>query len=391
MTLGTLHAQLENRQDPMLAEIERLCVINSGTFNPEGGRKVGDLLLDMFGNIQGVWARKIASKEGFAPHLVVGTEAARDSSEGAIAIVGHLDTVFPPGTFEGFSYDGQIARGPGVLDMKGGLVVALEALRALSRIGALAKMKVRLAVVSDEEVGSPEGRPLLQKELAGAACALVLEAGRKADAIITSRKGSAGVIAKSFGRAAHAGNAHKEGANAIWALAKLIDAAQGFTNYEKGITLNVGTVSGGQSKNTVPDSAQAAIDFRFIKTADGEAVLSALHDEAKRASEAVLGTRIELSGGMARSPLERTPENVALYKEYAECAKHVGLGDGEAPLVGGGSDASSTSAIGIASIDGLGPRGTGFHTKEELIEASSLVPKAEAMARFLLAKSSISL
>jgi glutamate carboxypeptidase len=371
----------------MLAEIERLCMVNSFTDNPPGGRKVGELLAEIAAAIPGLWARRIESESGrYAPHWLFGTKAAEASAEGAVAIVGHLDTVFPPGTFEGFRYDGEIARGPGVLDMKGGLVVALEALRALDRAGQLERMKVVLAIVSDEEVGSAEGKVLLQRELRGAACALVLEAGRKADAIITSRKGTAGVSAKSLGKAAHAGNAHKEGANAIWALARFIDLAQGLTDYERGVTVNAGKVTGGQGKNTVPDMAEALLDFRFVTTEDGEATMEALREAAKKAAEGVPGTHIEIKGGIARAPLERTEANVALYKEYAAHAVAAGLGGGEAPLMGGGSDASSTSEIGIPSIDGMGPRGTGFHTKDELIEASTLVPKAEALARFLLAR-----
>ncbi len=379
--------ELHGRQDPMLAEIERLVMVSSFTDHAAGGNKVGEMLAEMCASIPHLWARRVASESHrFAAHWLFGTKATEASAEGAVAIVGHLDTVFPPGTFEGFRYDGAIARGPGVLDMKGGLVVALEALRALDRAGKLEDLKVVLAIVSDEEVGSPEGRPLLQRELRGASCALVLEAGRKGDAIITSRKGTAGVAAKAHGKAAHAGNAHKEGANAIWALARFTDLAQSLTDYERGVTVNVGKFTGGQGKNTVPDAAEALLDFRFITTADGEATMTALTGAAARAALAVPGTHIDLTGGIARSPLERSEANVALYREYAECAKAAGLGHGEAGLVGGGSDASSTSAIGIPSIDGLGPRGTGFHTKEELIEAATLVPKAEAIARFLLGR-----
>lgn len=387
--LSAVTAELAHRQDVMLAEIERLCIVSSFTDHPAGGNKVGEILAELCAPIPHLWTRRIPSESGrFAAHWLFGTKGAEASAEGAIAIVGHLDTVFPPGTFEGFRYDGAIARGPGVLDMKGGLVVAIEALRALDRAGHLEDAKVVLAIVSDEEVGSPEGRPLLQRELAGAACALVLEAGRKGDMVITSRKGTAGVTARSFGKAAHAGNAHKEGKNAIWALARFVDRAQELTDYERGITVNAGKFTGGQGKNTVPDAAEALLDFRFVTTRDGEATMAALQQAAALA--AVPGTHIELSGGIARTPLERTAENVALYREYAKCAKSAGLGDGEAPLVGGGSDASSTSAIGIPSIDGLGPRGTGFHTKEELIEAATLVPKSEAIARFILGRSQAS-
>lgn len=372
----------------MLEGIERLVRVNSFTGNLEGGREVGDRLAAELSSIEGVSVRR-APSERYAPHLIASTRAAEASSEGCIALVGHLDTVFPPGTFEGFRVEGDIARGPGVLDMKGGLVVAIEALRALAAAGALGSIAVRFVIVSDEEVGSPEGQGVIEREARGAAAALVFEAGRKADMVITARKGTAGLKAVAAGRAAHAGAAHQSGANAIWALAKLIDRAQGLTDYGRGVTVNVGKVSGGQSKNTVPDAAEALLDFRFERDADGLAMLEAIRAAAAEAAAAVPGTSLSIEGHIARHPLERTAANVALYQEYAACARAAGLGDGEAPLVGGGSDASTTAGMGIASIDGMGPRGTGFHTKEELIEISSLGPKAEALARFLLGRARV--
>ncbi len=270
--------------------------------------------------------------------------------------------------------------------MKGGLVAAIEALRALAAAGALDRAKVRFAIVSDEEVGSPEGQLVLRRELAGAACALVLEAGRAGDAIITARKGTGSARVVAAGKAAHAGNAHDKGANAIRALARFIDRAQGLTDYARGVTVNAGTIGGGQSKNTVPDHATAALDFRFERIADGEATFDALRAAALAAAAGVPGTNLTLEGGPARLPLERTEANVALCREYAAHARAAGLGDGESPLLGGGSDASTTAAMGVPSIDGLGPRGSGFHTRDELIEVATLVPKAEAMAAFIAAR-----
>lgn len=384
---STAIGHLGPRREAMLDAIRALVEVNSYTENKEGGARVGAMLADTAASIPGVFVRKIPSPSGkFADHWLFGTAAAQGTSEGAIAVVGHLDTVFPPGTFEGFRRDETLAYGPGVLDMKGGLVAAFEAISAVAHAGALADLPILFAVVSDEEVGSPEGRPILQQALSGASAALVLEAGRKGDAIITARKGTAGVRARAKGRAAHAGNAHKEGANAIWALAKFVDGAQGLTRYEQGITVNVGKISGGQSKNTVPDGAEAAFDFRFERVTDGEAVMARFQELAAASAAAVPGTEIALEGGIARIPLERSEANLALLREYGACAAAAGLGCGESPLVGGGSDASSTSQIGIASIDGLGPRGTGFHTKEERIEIASLVPKAEALARFFLGR-----
>lgn len=389
MSPGTKHIfnllkAIEGRRGEMLALIERLVLQNSFTENPAGGTVVGEMLAEAFCSVPGLSGQAFeSSSKRFAPHWVFTTPAAGDNSKGCIALVGHLDTVFPPGSFEGFHIEGNIARGPGVLDMKGGLVVMLEALRVLSQFNLIDKIPIRIVIVSDEEVGSPEGRPLIQEHLKDAACALVFEAGRKNDLVITARKGTAGLKAAAIGKAAHAGNAHKEGANAIWALAKFIDCAQQLTDYGRGITVNVGKVSGGQSKNTVPDAAEAHLDFRFEHQRDGEATLLALQQAAERAMAAVPGTSVVVGGSLGRAPLEKTPENTALYQAYAACAKEAGLGYGEAPLVGGGSDASSTAAIGIPSIDGLGPRGTGFHTKDELIEIDSLVPKAAALALFL--------
>ncbi|HEY4122222.1 MAG TPA: M20/M25/M40 family metallo-hydrolase [Byssovorax sp.] len=378
-----IRAALAGREDAMLDRIARLVELNSFTDNREGGARVAAILAAELASVPGVSVETIAS-DRFAPHLVATTQRAREKGfDGGVAIVGHLDTVFPPGTFEGFRVDGDIARGPGVLDMKGGLVVAIEALRALATIGVLERAAVKFAIVADEEVGSPEGQPLLRRHLVGATAALVLEAGRAKDAIITQRKGTGSVRASATGKAAHAGNGHQQGANAIWALARFVDKAQALTDYERGVTVNVGTIKGGQSKNTVPDQAEALADYRFVKDADGEAMLAALIDAGRAAAESVPGTRVEVTYGAGRRPLERTDANVALLREYGACAREAGLGDGEAALLGGGSDASTTSGIGIASIDGLGPRGSGFHTKDELVEIASLVPKAVAMALFL--------
>lgn len=368
----------------MLALLRSLVEESSHSHDPEGCRRVADRLEAAIVAIDGMHVARVTTSERFGPHLVASSASARDRADGCVALVGHLDTVFPRGTFEGFSIAGDIARGPGVLDMKSGLVLCIAALELLQAEGALARLPLRLVIVSDEEVGSPEGTAVLEQALCGAACALVFEAGRDGDAIITARKGTGSVRAMASGKAAHAGNHHADGANAIWALSRFIDAAQQLTDYDAGITVNVGTVSGGQGRNTVPDHAEALIDLRFLSQPDGEALLAAL--ERAAAEVAIGGTRIQLNGGIARPPLTRSDDNVALYREYAACAKHAGLGDGECPVTGGGSDASTTAAMGIPSIDGLGPRGSGFHTKDELIEVSSLSLKLEALVRFLSAR-----
>ncbi len=374
-------AWLSDKQRAMEDALAPLVEQNSFTENPEGGRKVGAMLRALFA-VEGLDVQ-VRPSDRYADHLVFRSRA-QLPNKGAIALVGHLDTVFPPGSFEGYRRDGDLARGPGVLDMKGGLVVVAYALKALAATGGLESVApVRLVVVSDEEIGSPEGQGVIGAAISGSAGALVFEAGRKADAIITRRKGTGGMTAVAHGKAAHAGNAHKEGANAIWAVARFIDAVQRLTDYDRGVTVNVGRIAGGQSKNTVPDRAETQLDLRFCTRADGEALVKSVHAAAEEAATGVPGTRFEIHGGVARMPLERTDASAALMSEYAACARAHGLGGDEAPLIGGGSDASTSSALGIPSIDGLGPRGSGFHTKEELIELGSLVPKAQALARFI--------
>lgn len=371
---------LEQKRPQMEEALAALVEVNSFTDNPEGGREVGRRLTELFG-LPGLRGRTVHS-DRFADHLVF--ESDGKPGKKPVAILGHLDTVFPPGKFEGYRIDGTLRRGPGVLDMKGGLVVIAYALKALQETCGLDQLPgLRVVIVADEEVGSPEGQPLIRSVIGGCGAALVFESGRANDAIVTRRKGTGAVTARATGKAAHAGNAHQEGANAIWALAKFIDRVQALTDYEKGVTINVGKVSGGQGKNTVPDEAQAVADIRFCSRADGEALVRAFRAAAEEAAKAVRGTAIEITGGVAREPLERTEESLKLMTAYAACARQYGLGAAEAPLVGGGSDASTSSSMGIPSIDGLGPRGKGFHTVDEHIEVSTLVPRAQALAQLL--------
>jgi glutamate carboxypeptidase len=374
-------AWLSDKARPMADAVAALVEVNSYTENPEGGRKVGALIRSLFSGIG--LEMFVRPSDRFADHLIFRSRAELPN-RGSVALVGHLDTVFAPGTFEGYRTDGELARGPGVLDMKGGLAVIAYALKALAVTGGLeAVVPVRVVVVSDEEVGSPEGQGVIAATITGSSACLVFEAGRRADAIITRRKGTGGMIAVAHGRAAHAGNHHDDGANAIWALARFVDGVQKLTTYERGVTVNVGRIQGGFSKNTVPDRAEAQLDLRFLTRAEGEQVVNAIRRAADDAAAGLPGTRIDLVGGVTRSPLERTEASARLFSEYAACAVVHGLGTGEAPLLGGGSDASTAAVLGIPAIDGLGPRGEGFHTKDEHIEIASLVPKAQALARFL--------
>jgi len=316
------------------------------------------------------------------PHL-----AFRGPASGPpVFLVGHSDTVFPHAVFHGFRREGDRGFGPGVFDMKGGLVVMAFGLEAAARAGLLEHVPVAGLVVSDEEVGSPESQPLLRERARGAACALVFESGRPGDLIVTRRKGVASVRAEARGVAAHAGNEPERGRSAIWSLARFVDRVQGLADVARGRSVNVGIFHGGTSRNTVPDRALCEVDLRFETAADGRALEEAIREAARAA--ALPGTEIEISRGSARAPLERTEASAALAAEYGACQRALGLGAGEAPTAGGGSDACTTAEAGVPSIDGLGPRGAGYHTRAEEVDLGSLVPKAQALLRFLAGRAS---
>jgi glutamate carboxypeptidase len=354
--------------------------INSYTGNVAGVNEVGDRLCKAFA-LPPLSLSRIAGGPSHGDHLVWRTAASR--TRPPILLIGHHDTVFPPGHFEIWREDAGRVTAPGVLDMKGGLAVIRTALAALHDAGLLEPLPVVVVSVSDEEVGSPVSAPHLRELASGAACALVFESGRANDLIITRRKGVGAMTVTMRGRAAHSGNNHKDGANAIWALARFVDAAQQLTDYTRGVTVNVGTVAGGTSKNTVAETASCQLDMRYETVPDAEALVAALRSAADAAAASVPGVRAEIAGGANRLPLERTVMSAALRDEYAACARASGLGDGEAPLLGGGSDANTVAPLGVPAIDGLGPRGAGFHTTSEYVELDTFVPKAEALVRFL--------
>jgi glutamate carboxypeptidase len=366
---------LAGRRPTMEQLLERLVRQNSFTENREGVNALVAMLVPELARLGLAVERHPGVR--FGDQLSFRTAAPGSP----VFLVGHLDTVFAPGTFEGFAVEGDTARGPGVYDMKGGIVVALFALEALSRAGLLDRIPLRGIWVSDEEVGSPESQPITRRLAAGAACALGLESGRPADLIVTARKGNASVEAEARGIAAHAGNEHARGRNAIWALSRFVDRAQALTDYGRGLTVNVGRIEGGTTRNTVPAQARCDVDLRFPAAADGEALWERLSQAARGAG--VEGTSVELRRRGGRPPLERTAASAALAAEYGACQAESGLGSGEAPPSGGGSDASTTAAVGVPSIDGLGPSGTAYHTHEELVDLGSLVPKASALVRFL--------
>ncbi|MFZ9886217.1 MAG: M20/M25/M40 family metallo-hydrolase [Myxococcota bacterium] len=353
-------------------------------------------LLDEAAARVGLRRRLISDPTGrFADHRVYSTPATSDVDH-ALALVGHIDTVFPRSLgFLHFRREGDTVFGPGTLDMKSGLTEILFALAALRRARPLEfdRLKARFVCVSDEEVGSPSSASEVYAGLADrTSAALVFEAGRDEDRIVTARKGAAMYTVTARGRAAHAGNKHHEGANAIHALALVIPQIEGLTDYASGLTANVGLVEGGTAKNTVPDTARCVVDVRFERLVDVERVqafFNALRENPFASvpphlrHERLTEVRFEVQGVVSRPPMEASEATQRLRRRYETHAGAAGLRCGEAPLQGGGSDANLLAARGVPVIDGLGPAGKHFHKVEEHSSLDSLCRRTKALACFL--------
>jgi glutamate carboxypeptidase len=381
-SLQSALSALARRAPEILGLVEQLVRVNSHSKNVVGVDRVGELLCSALASLP----LQVRSEDGapWGRHLCFSTAAA--NAQRPFLLIGHHDTVFPPGIFETYRTEGERAFGPGVLDMKGGLSVIITALRCLHDAGILEHTPLRFVSVADEEVGSPTSRVFLAELAANARAALVFESGRAGDAIVTSRRGSGYVVATAHGRAAHAGNALHEGRNAVWALAKFIDKAQRLNGAVPGANVSTGLVQGGTARNTVPAEAEAQLDVRFDDLAAQQALVCALRECAERAGAQVEGTRLELALHVTRPPLVRTEASLALCERYAACQMAAGLLASEAPRQGGGSDANTVAALGVPAIDGLGPRGRGYHTQDEVIEIPTLALKTEALLRFLLSE-----
>ena len=326
--------------------------------------------------------RHPATDPHFADHRVYETPALGDVS--APAFIGHIDTVHPRSSgFLTYVRDGDGAIGPGVLDMKSGLTAILFAMRAVKEVqGRLPASRV--ICVTDEEVGSPSSRDLYDALAPQIGTALVFEKGRDEDRIVTSRKGGGTFRFDVFGRAAHAGNHHDKGINAIHALALLVPQIEALTDYELGVTVNVGLLQGGTAKNTVAEHAFCVVDVRFVSAEVGAQVQKSLHEIAAQALPGRLReAEVKVDGRITRPPMELTPENEALRQAYERYAAWVGLGTGAAPRQGGFSDSNLLAAHGIATIDGLGPNGHGAHSTSEWCDLNSLLQRTKALALYI--------
>lgn len=318
-----------------------------------------------------------------APQVEAGdhVRARWGQGQGGTLLLCHMDTVWDVGTLarrplrveEGRLY------GPGALDMKGGIANALWAVRALRDLDLLPSKPVTLLLTSDEETGSRTSRALLEAEAQRHERVLVLEPAQPPNAALkTWRKGTGSYRVTTTGRAAHAGVDHAKGVNAIEELAHQILAIQRLTDYDSGTTVNVGVVGGGSRSNVVPQEAWARVDVRVM-----DEIQAARLDAGIRGLRPHLeGAILEISGSINRPPMVRTPAVVALYGRAAALAAEMGFEVGEAGS-GGGSDGNFTAALGIPTLDGLGPAGDGAHAEHEHVVLSSLPERAALVAAML--------
>lgn len=298
-----------------------------------------------------------------------------------VLLLGHLDTVWPLGTLKQMPFKVGRSRvwGPGVLDMKAGVAMALTAVEYLLE-AKLLERPVILLLVSDEEIGSTVSRSLTEKLARECEAVYVLEPAQGLEgAYKTARKGVGGYTVHVKGVAAHSGVDFERGHSAIAELARQVDTIQGFTELRRGITVNVGTIQGGTRSNVIAAEAKAEVDVRIAKAEDAVRVDRKFHKLRAYDQHCVL----TVEGGLNRPPMERTRGTAALFRRAATLAEVMAFGLQEA-ATGGGSDGNFTSALGIPTLDGMGAVGEGAHAVHESIVLKELAPRMALLAAMLL-------
>ena len=370
---------LRDRTIAMCSLLERLARAESPSRAPDAHRKAFVLLAGELEAI-GYLVKAVPGRE-VGDHLYA-RPAARERNAPYQLLVGHLDTVWPVGTVETMPVwvdDGEL-RGPGVVDMKGGLVQMVFALKALAALRLKPPFAPVVHVASDEEVGSVDSKRHLIRLARGAARAFVLEpAFGSAGKLKTARKGAGHFRIVVKGRAAHAGVAPEEGLSAILELSHQIQRLFALNDPSRGITVNVGTIDGGLRSNVVAPEAAADVDVRVPTLAAAGEVEAAI-----RGLEPVgAGVKLEVEGGFGRPPMEATPRNLQLMHQAQSLGQLLGL-PLEATSVGGASDGNYTSLY-TATLDGLGSVGDGAHAADERVVVVRMPERAALLALLLLA------
>ena len=376
--LKNLTACLREQEAAMGDALKRLVLIPSGTYNKAGVDRVCRAVCDLLDPLP--LERRILPQEDYGDMLIASTAAGGGRR---ILLAGHMDTIFPEGSpFNGWRLDEEHFYGPGVIDMKGGLVVGIFALKALAALGLLKDLPVTWLFNSEEEIGSPVSRTLFRAEAGRAAMAFVLECGGMKGEVVTGRKGRLGLKLTARGQAGHAAKVVEGKKSAILDLAHAIIGLEGLNGRFTGVSVNVGQTAGGIVPNSVPEEAWAAVDVRF-PSAEGlfffQSHLDALMERCRAAGMALA---VEV---VSRTPvMEVTEQNKALYAVIAGEADEMGISVAE-EFRGGVSDANTIAEAGTPVIDGLGPLGAHDHSDREYVIRKSLGQRSVLLALSLIA------
>jgi glutamate carboxypeptidase len=358
----------------ILDGIRRWVEIETPTEAPRQVNKLADLVADGYRDLP-VNVERIAGRDGCGDHLVARSSWGRDKP--GILVLSHLDTVHPLGFIERlpFKVEGDSAFGPGIYDMKGGAYLAYHAFRQLCATPARAPLGVTQLYVSDEEIGSPTSRALIEAEGRKAKYVLVTEPARDGGKIVTGRKGVARFEVFINGVPAHAGTRPGDGRSAIRELGNIIQTLEAMNDPKRGVTVNVGVVRGGTRPNVIPEQAYAEVDMRVPTLMDADELVPMILD-LKSHTE---GVSIRVVGELNRPPYEKSNAGAALYEHAKTLAAEIGF-DLVDTRTGGGSDGNFTAPY-TATLDGLGVDGQGAHTHYEQMYISSIEPRARLLYR----------
>ena len=369
--------------DDVLAGIVEWVSIESPSHDAKSVNKVVDHVEGQFRDL-GLKLDRTPGVDGFGDILECKTtpEMSHQADGKGILVLAHLDTVHPIGMIEKdlkIRREGDSIFGPGIYDMKAGGYIAYYALRHLIRQGRKTKLPVTFLFIPEEEVGSPTSRARIEAAARGHKYALVMEPGRDGDRVVTSRKGVGRFTLTVKGAASHAGVRHQDGRSAIHEMAKQIMRIEAKTDYERGITCNVGLIQGGTGVNVVPAECKIEVDLRVPSMQLAEEMTHwFLNLES-------IGKDVELTvtGEMNRPPYQKDAGISALFEKAQAIYAEIGKELNDVPLTGGGSDGNFTAALGIPTLDGLGADGKGAHAAYEQIYYSSLVPRTYLCTRLL--------
>lgn len=338
--------------------------------------------LDRLGRFIAVQLRDVGASVEVVPQTAAGDHLVATFGRGdawPVMTMCHIDTVWPIGTLATMPWreqEGKL-RGPGVYDMKASTAMLIVVLRYLRDTSTQLARPVRMLFTTDEETGSNTSRDIIESEAKKATLVLCMEPALASGALKTFRKGTGGFSVTAYGRAAHAGADHARGVNAIEEMARQITTLHQMTNYEVGTTVNVGVISGGTASNVVPDRARIEVDIRVSTRAEGERMVKTILGLQPQ----LPGARLQVTGGLNRPPMERTPLIVETFKKAQAIAAGLGLELSEGST-GGASDANFTSVF-TPTLDGLGAVGNGGHSVDEHVVVSSLPERMALLAAIL--------